>query len=70
MTARKQTMSLWSLIDTMQRCLEGQGLEPSAIDAEIARGLRSLLTRNMFASARHAARAHDAMALRPEFEPT
>jgi hypothetical protein len=53
-TARKRTTNLWALIEAMQRRLEGEGLEANAVDAEVARGLRSLLVRDMFASARRA----------------
>jgi hypothetical protein len=51
-TACKQTTSLWALVEAMQRCLEREGLEAPAVDAEVARGLQSLLCRDMFASAR------------------
>ncbi len=52
--ARKQTTSLWALVEAMQRRLEGEGLEAPAVDAEVARGVRSLLFRDLFASARRA----------------
>jgi hypothetical protein len=54
--ARNQTTSLWALVEAMQRRLEREGLEAPAVDAEVARGLQSLLYRDMFASARQARR--------------
>lgn len=50
--SRTQNTSLWALVEAMQQSLEGEGLEASAVDAEVARGLRSLLWRDMFAGTR------------------
>ena len=62
--ARRQTTSLWALVEAMQRRLEGEGLEAPAVDAEVARGVRSLLFSDLFASARRArGRASSAPAL-------
>ena len=49
--AQAFTISLWGLVEAMQNRLEGEGLEAAAVDAEVARGLRSLLWRNAFGSA-------------------
>lgn len=50
--AHERKTSLWALVEVMQRRLEGEGLEPDTVDAEVARGLRSLLWRDMFECAR------------------
>jgi hypothetical protein len=43
MNERKKFTSLWSLIESMQRKLEGEGLEEQIVDAAVTRGLETLL---------------------------
>jgi hypothetical protein len=40
---RKQTTSLWSVIEKMQRRLEAEGLDRDVVDAAVATGLQALL---------------------------
>jgi hypothetical protein len=40
---RKQTTSLWSVIEKMQRRLEDEGLDRDVVDAAVARGIEALL---------------------------
>jgi fructose-bisphosphate aldolase class 1 len=41
----KQTTTLWSLIETMQRALEDQGLDADTVDAAVKRRLARTLGR-------------------------
>lgn len=43
MSERKKFTSLWSLIESMQRKLEGEGLDEQVVDAAVTRGLETLL---------------------------
>lgn len=36
-------MSLWSVIEAMQRRLEGEGLDHEVVDAAVTRGIEALL---------------------------
>jgi hypothetical protein len=40
---RKQTTTLWSVIEKMQKRLEAEGLDRDVVDAAVARGLEALL---------------------------
>jgi len=40
---QKQTTSLWSVIDKMQRRLEDEGLDRDVVDAAVTTGLQALL---------------------------
>jgi hypothetical protein len=42
---KKQTTTLWSLIETMQRALETQGLDTDSVDAAVKRRLARTLGR-------------------------
>ena len=42
-TKRKKSISLWSVIESMQRKLEGEGLDAEVVDAAVTRGLEALL---------------------------
>ena len=65
--ARIPTTSLWTLVDAMQRRLEGEGLEAKAVDTQVARGLVSLLCRDVFGSAHPIGdKALDSLILEPE----
>ncbi len=63
--AHTLTTSLWSLVEAMQTCLEGEGLEPAAIDAEVTRGLQSFLYRESFGEQRRRQRRPVSEALPP-----
>ena len=39
----KQTMSLWSVIEKMQRRLEAEGMDRHVVDAAVTTGLQALL---------------------------
>lgn len=39
----KQTMSLWSVIEKMQRRLEAEGMDRDVVDAAVTTGLQALL---------------------------
>ncbi len=39
------SMSLWSLIESMQRRLEAEGLEHNVVDTAVTEGLRTLLSK-------------------------
>ena len=40
---RGQTTSLWSVIETMQRRLEAEGMARDVVDVAVTRGLEALL---------------------------
>jgi hypothetical protein len=40
-----KTTSLWAVIESMQRRLEGEGLDAAVVDAAVTRGLETLLRR-------------------------
>lgn len=42
-TSSKKSISLWAVVDAMQRKLEGEGLDPNVVDLAVTRGLESLL---------------------------
>lgn len=41
----RQTLSLWNLVDSLQRKLEGQGLDTAVVDVAVTRGVEALLRR-------------------------
>jgi len=41
--AKKKTISLWAVIESMQRRLEGEGLDNDVVDVAVTRGLEALL---------------------------
>lgn len=43
MYERKKFTSLWAMIESMQRKLEGEGLDEQVVDAAVTRGLETLL---------------------------
>ena len=40
---KKKTISLWAVIEAMQRKLEGEGLDTEVVDLAVTRGLETLL---------------------------
>jgi hypothetical protein len=40
----KTTISLWAVIEGMQKRLEAEGLDRDVVDAAVARGIEALLT--------------------------
>jgi hypothetical protein len=40
----KTTISLWAVIEGMQKRLEAEGLDREVVDAAVARGIEALLT--------------------------
>lgn len=40
----KTTISLWAVIEGMQKRLEAEGLDQEVVDAAVARGIEALLT--------------------------
>lgn len=40
------TTSLWTVIESMQRKLEREGLDIAVVDAAVARGLEAILTKH------------------------
>jgi len=42
-SAPKQTTTLWSVVEKMQKRLEAEGLDRDVVDAAVARGLEALL---------------------------
>ncbi len=40
---KKKTISLWAVIESMQRRLEGEGLDADVVDVAVTRGLEALL---------------------------
>ena len=40
---KKKTISLWAVIDSMQRRLEGEGLDSDVVDVAVTRRLEALL---------------------------
>jgi len=41
--SKKKSISLWAVIDSMQRRLEGEGLDSDVVDVAVTRGLEALL---------------------------
>jgi sulfur transfer protein SufE len=41
------TLSLWTVIESMQARLEGEGLDAAVVDAAVTRGLEAILTKHI-----------------------
>lgn len=41
------TTSLWTVIESMQRKLEREGLDAAVVDAAVTRGLEAILTKHI-----------------------
>jgi hypothetical protein len=59
----KQTTSLWSVIENMQRRLEAEGMDRDVVDAAVTRGLEALL--DMAPPLRRRPHGNDARTRRP-----